>query len=238
MAEKRVVLVTHSEHAAPGPVANELEQLGYVTEKCCPLLGDTLPPLENGRPDGYTAVVVFGGPMCVGDAPEMPFLQDEMKWVAGQLESGAPLLGICLGAQMIAKALGAEVGPHPEGVREIGYYPLRATDAGRALFPQRLTAYQWHREGFELPEGATLLAEGDAFRNQAFRYGERTYGIQFHPEMMPETLERWVTSEKGAPQLTMPVAQPADEQRAAAPKHDPAVRAWLRRFLDTWVGPA
>lgn len=238
MSDKRVILVTHSEHAAPGPVAAEIERLGYRTEKCCPALGDALPALEAGRPNGYAAAVVFGGPQIVGEATELPYLRQEIDWVGGQLESGAPVLGICLGAQIMASVLGAEVGPHPEGLREIGYHPLRATAAGRPLFPDRFHAYQWHREGFTLPDSAVLLAEGEAFRNQAFRYGEAAYGIQFHPEMMPETMERWMTSEKGAPQLGLPGAQPAEAQRADAPKYDPPVRAWLRRFVAAWLASA
>ena len=107
---------------------------------------------------------------------------------------------------------------------------------GRGLFPERLLAYQWHREGFDLPRGAELLATGAGpFHNQAFRFGRNAYGVQFHPEMIPRTMERWVTSEKGAPQLSLPGAQPATQQRAEAPQHDPVGRRRLEKFLSVWL---
>jgi GMP synthase (glutamine-hydrolysing) len=237
MQGSRIIFITHSEKADPGAVAEALNARGCATQICCPLLGDALPPLANGKPQGYDAAVVFGGAMVVSDAAEMDFLAEEIDWVGAQLESGAKLLGICLGAQMMAHALGAKVWEHPEGVREIGYHEINAAPAGRDLFPERLTAYQWHREGFDMPDGAELLATGgEAFRNQAFRYGENAYAVQFHPEMLPRTMERWITSEKGAPQLGMPGAQPAAAQRAEASKHDPVMRRWLDGFLDRWLG--
>ena len=233
-----VIFITHSEHADPGAVAAALQARGYETEICSPFLGDTLPPLKDGKPEGYVAAIVLGGAMGVNDADEMDFIADELAWVGGLLENGALLLGICLGAQMIAHALGAKVWEHPDGAREIGYHEINATPVGRGLFPERLTAYQWHREGFDLPPGADLLATGgDTFHNQAFRYGRNAFGVQFHPEMIPQTMERWVTSEKGAPQLGLPGAQPAAQQRTEAPRHDPVVRRWLENFLSVWLGP-
>ncbi|HJN60598.1 MAG TPA: gamma-glutamyl-gamma-aminobutyrate hydrolase family protein [Alphaproteobacteria bacterium] len=234
----RIIFITHSERAEPGAVAEALHAHGYTTEICCPFLGDALPPLKDGKPEGFSGAVVFGGAMGVGDAAEMDFIAEEIAWMAGQLDSGAPLLGICLGAQMMAHALGAEVWEHAQGVREIGYHEINAAPAGGGLFPERLTAYQWHREGFDLPRGAELLATGgSAFYNQAFRHGENAYGVQFHPEMIPKTMEYWITSEKGAPQLGMAGAQTAAQQRAAAPRHNPSMRRWLDNFLTVWLGP-
>jgi GMP synthase (glutamine-hydrolysing) len=233
----RIIFITHSERANPGAVAEALHGRGYETEICCPFLGDTLPPLRGGKPEGYSAAVIFGGAMGVGDAAEMDFIGDEIAWTASLLDHDAPLLGICLGAQMMAHALGAKVWEHPQELRQIGYHEICATTAGRGLFPERLTAYQWHREGFDLPQGAELLATGgEVFYNQAFRYGKNAYGVQFHPEMIPRTMEYWITSEKGAPQLGRPGAQTAAEQRAEAPKHDPLVRRWLDNFLAVWLG--
>lgn len=235
MTNGKIVLVTHSAHAEPGAVAAALHGRGYETVRCCPLLGDRLPPLVDGRPHGFRGAIVFGGPMGVNEADEHPFLHDELAWISGQLEAGAPLLGICLGAQLMAAALGADVGTRPDGLLEIGYHRIEGTAAGCDLFPEPMHVYQWHREGFAMPAGATLLACSDVFPHQAFSYGEAAYGIQFHPEMTPETLDRWVTSEGGAPQLSLPGAQPADAQRAAASRNDPAVRAWLDRFLQVWL---
>lgn len=238
MSDKTVVLVTHSKTAAPGAVAEALQRHGYDSQICCPLLGDSLPPLASGRPVGFAASVVFGGPMGVDDVVAYPFLREETAWLRAQMEAGAPVFGICLGAQLMARAVGAKVSPHSGGLREIGYYPVSPAPAGGALFPAPMHAYQWHRDGFELPDGAVLLAEGEAFPHQAFRYGEAAYGVQFHPEMTPAIMERWITSEKGAPQLSFPGAQSAAAQRASAAGHNGTMRGWLERFLRHWLGPA
>ncbi len=236
MVKSRIIFITHSDHADPGAVADGLHARGFEADICCPFLGDSLPPIAGGRPEGYDAAVVFGGPMGVSDAVEMTFLAEEIEWVSTLLEHDAPLLGICLGAQMMAYALGAQVWEHPEEIREIGYHEINATPEGQSLFPKRLIAYQWHSEGFDVPRSAELLATANGgFRNQAFRHGKNGYAVQFHPEMIPRTMERWVTSEKGAPQLGLPGAQPANVQRAEAPKHDPAMRRWLEGFLDIWL---
>ena len=236
MAADLVLLITHSEHANPGAVGEALGRLGYRTERCCPALGDPLPGLNGGRPNGAVATVIFGGPQSVTEIDQFPYLGDEIAWAGEQLRASAPVLGICLGAQIIASALGAKVASHPDGLREIGYHPIHPTDAGRALIEDGFHAYQWHREGFELPDGAELLATGTMFRNQAFRVGATSYGLQFHPEMNRTIMERWITSEKGAPQLSRPEVQSAEAQRAASLKHEPAVHAWLVRFLRHWLG--
>jgi GMP synthase (glutamine-hydrolysing) len=236
MQRNKIIFITHSEQADPGAVREALTALDFETEICCPFLGDRLPLLKDGKPQGYAASVVLGGAMSVSDADEMDFVAAEIDWVRSQLESGAPVFGICLGAQIMAHALGASVWEHPGEARQIGYHEIKAAPAGRSLFPERLNAYQWHGESFDLPRGAELLAIGeDAFYNQAFRHGANAYGVQFHPEMIAPTMERWITSENGAPQLTLPDAQSAAQQRAEAPLHNPVMRRWLDKFLAVWL---
>lgn len=236
MSGPLILLVTHSEHADPGAVGEALQRQGYRTRTCCPMLGDMLPRLQGGRADGASAVVVFGGPQCISEIEQYPYLRDEIAWIGALVKAGAPVLGICLGAQLIASALGAHVGPHPVGLREIGYHPVEPTGAGRGFLADGFHAYHWHREGFELPEGAELLATGRMFPNQAFRIGLTAYALQFHPEMTRTIMERWITSEKGAPQLDRPEAQKAEAQRAAAATHLPLVHAWVDGFLRRWLG--
>ena len=140
----------------------------------------------------HAGVVIFGGPMSAND--EDDFIRREIEWIAVPLKEKKPFLGICLGAQMCARHLGGRVFPHPTGHVEIGYYPIRPTAAGRAVvdpWPERV--YQWHREGFDLPAGAELLAEGDTFAVQAFRYGPAAYALQFHPEVTHAMMHRWTT---------------------------------------------
>ena len=232
---KRIVLVTHSERARPGTVRAALQARGCTTEVCHVAGGAALPPVDGGRLRGYDAAVVFGGPMSAGDLEEHAFLRAETAWIGAQLAADAPLLGICLGAQIMARALGASVCPHPDNLCEVGYQPIYPATAGCSLFPSPLHVYHWHREGFDLPPGAVLLARGGTFENQAFSYGERAFGVQFHPEMTPETMERWVTNEKAQRYFTLPEVPSADRQRADAPRYDPAVHRWLDGFLDTWL---
>ena len=131
-----------------------------------PRYGD---PLPADLAD-HAGAIVFGGPMSAND--EDDYLRREIDWIGVPLRERKPFMGICLGAQMLARHLGHRVYRHPQGKVEIGYHPIRPTEAGRSccdtLFPEQV--YQWHREGFDLPCGATLLAEGLEFEVQAFRY--------------------------------------------------------------------
>ena len=122
--------------------------------------------------DDHAGAAIFGGPQSANDNEE--FVHREIDWIGVPLRDKKPYLGICLGAQMMARHLGARVYPASEGHAEVGYYPIRPTEAGRkvcAEWPDHV--YQWHREGFELPSGGELLAEGDAFSIQAFRLWHR-----------------------------------------------------------------
>ena len=234
-AVKRIVLVTHSERANPGRVRAALHARGCATEVCWVSGGDSLPPMNGSRLQGYDAAVVFGGPMSACDIDDHAFLREETAWIAAQMAADAPLLGICLGAQIMARALGGRVYPHPDALCEVGYQPVYPASAACPLFPAPIHVYHWHREGFDLPPGAVLLARGDIFENQAFGHGARAFGVQFHPEMTPATLERWVTNEKAQRYFTRPEVPSAERQRADAGRHDPAVHRWLDRFLDRWL---
>ena len=154
-----------------------------------PALGDPLPEtLEN-----HSGVVVFGGPMSAND--ETDFIKRETEWLAVPLrEQEAVSRHLSRRANAGAASRRARSSTHPEGKAEIGYYPIRITDAARGVTPDWPDhVYQWHREGFALPHGADLLAEGDIFEVQAFRYGPAAYGIQFHPEVTHAMMCRWTT---------------------------------------------
>jgi GMP synthase (glutamine-hydrolysing) len=206
-----------------------LQAKGCAIEWCCPALGDRLPAGHSA----YAGAVVFGGAQSANDGAVARYIQDEIEWIADYVSAGGRYLGICLGGQLLARAFGARVAPHAEGLTEIGYFPLRPTSAGHALFPDSLHVYHWHKEGFELPEGAELLAVGDAFPNQAFRLGDAAYGLQFHPEVRPADARAWMDSVPDF--VNRPGAQSREQQEAGFARHDPALESWLDAFLDHWL---
>lgn len=139
-------------------------------------------------------VVVMGGPMSANDAEHLPFIREELRLIEETLKADLPFLGVCLGSQLLAKALRMRV--YPGERKEIGWYPLwtRSEAKGDPLFgdfPPRLEMFQWHGETFELPLGAKLLASSELFLHQAFRYGDKAYGLQFHAEMTPAMIAEW-----------------------------------------------
>ena len=184
--------------------------------------------------DDYEGAVVFGGPMSANDPDE--FIKRETDWLQVPLREEKPFLGICLGAQMLAKHLGGEVYEHPEQHAEIGYYPIKPTQAGSAMMEWPDHVYHWHREGFSLPTDATLLASGEEYPNQAYVYGKNAFGVQFHSEVTHWMMNKWTV--KAAHRFVLPGAQNREQQFEGRALHDPAVHKWLKEFLQLWVGPA
>jgi GMP synthase (glutamine-hydrolysing) len=225
-----VLIVLHQETSTPGRVGNALRALGYRLDIRKPRFGDPLPETL----DGHAGAVVFGGPMSAND-PDA-FIRREIDWLAVPLKEQRPFIGICLGAQMLARHLGARVAPDPEGRAKIGYYPIRPTPAGEAVcatWPAQ--AYHWHREGFGLPAGCELLAKGapgEIFPVQAFRSGS-CYGLQFHPDVTTAMIYRWTT--RGHERLKLPGARARADHFIGRAVYDVIERAWLMRFLEGWL---
>ena len=156
-----VLIILHQESSSPGRVGNALRALGHPLDVRRPRFGDALPETL----DKHAGAVIFGGPMSANDGDD--FVRREIDWIAVPLRERRPFLGICLGAQMLARQLGARVAPHPQGRAQIGYYPIRPTPAGLEICPNWPDhVYHWHREGFELPSGAELLAGAATFRSR------------------------------------------------------------------------
>lgn len=226
---KKIFVVTHQEISEAGLVGQLLQAEGCTLEFCCPAVGATLPK----QLDVYDGVVVFGGPMSANDDNELPFIRAELNWIPVVLDAKKPFLGICLGAQMLARVLGATVAPDPEGWREIGYVPIRPTLGRQNPLANLTQVYHWHKEGFELPQDATLLATGDRFTNQAYRYGDWAYGLQFHPEITESMIDRWTNN--GADQLILSGAQSRQEQFQNHDRYGASVANWLDQFLKQWL---
>ena len=191
----RVRVLQHVPFEGPARVAEWAAARGHALEATRLFAGEPLPD-----PAALDLLVVLGGPMSVADEDRYPWLRPEKRFLRAAVASGAPVLGICLGAQLLARALGAEV--RTAEAPEIGWLPIAPTAkaAGDPLFGH-LTApagvYQWHHDVFELPAGARLLATSERFENQAFRAGN-AWGVQFHPEVDPETFEVWIGNHPGA----------------------------------------
>jgi GMP synthase (glutamine-hydrolysing) len=226
-SKRRVLAILHQRDSTPGRLARLLHAQGFGLDCRRPIFGDPLPNTLNG----YAGTIIFGGPMSVNDKDA--WLRREIDWIAVPLKERVPFIGICLGAQMLARHLGHCVKPHSKGRVEIGYYPIHPTENGHRLcerpFPSHV--YQWHREGFELPHRAILLARGQDFETQAFVYSDGAYGFQFHPEVTFPTMCRWalLTRER----LTEPGARPRHVEGWF--RHDADVARWSGAFLRQWL---
>ncbi len=147
--------------------------------------------------DGYDGLVVLGGPMSAYETRKHPYLTTELHLIEDAIKKDIPVLGICLGAQLIARTLGAPVSKHHE--KEIGWYDVSRTHAAErdpvvGHFKDSEKIFQWHGDTFERPRGAVHLASSKICRNQAFRYGEKVYGFQFHMEVDEPMIERWLST--------------------------------------------
>jgi GMP synthase (glutamine-hydrolysing) len=224
----KILIVLHQAHSTPGRIGRLLVEQGACLDIRRPALGDSLP--ETMR--DYDGAVIFGGPMSANDSDD--YIKREIDWIKVPLSEGKPFLGVCLGGQMLAKQLGEKVAPHKDGLAEIGYYPIRPTDHSDECFGGRYPnhVYQWHREGFGLPRGATLLAEGDTFEIQAFRYGCNAVALQFHPEVTYAMMCRWTT--RAYERMQSPGAQAPHAHLDGWFQHDRKVAIWLDQFLRDW----
>ena len=225
---EKILVVLHQEQSSAGRVGHQLIEAGFDLDIRRPPLGDELPEtLEH-----HAGAVVFGGPMSAND--EDDFVRRETEWLKVPLRENRPFLGICLGAQMLVNHLGGKVEGHGDGLVEIGWYPLKATEAGEALMQWPEMVYQFHREGFSLPKDAVLLATAKAYPNQAFRYGENAWGIQFHAELTQMMMHRWVVH--GAHRFELPGAQPGRDHLGGRLIWDMHLKRWLHEFLATIFG--
>jgi GMP synthase (glutamine-hydrolysing) len=182
--------ILHVPYEGPGLIAEQASRRGLELRSCHPYRGDPLPSWEE-----LDGLVVMGGPMGVHDTAEHPYLAGESELIAAMVRAGRSVLGVCLGAQLLAHALGARVYRGEQA--EIGAGTVSLTEAGRedpvlgSAEVTTLPVVHWHQDTFELPADATLLASSARFPHQAFRVGARAYGLQFHVEVEQELARTW-----------------------------------------------
>jgi len=229
-ATEKVLVLLHQAHSTTGRVGRLLRSFGYSLDIRYPLSGDDLPrTLER-----YAGVVVFGGPMSANDSDAQ--LRREIDWLGTPLRQKTPFLGLCLGAQMMARQMGARV-YRPDSQRgELGYRRIRPAAMADELCGSRFPrfVYHWHFDGFDIPTGACQLAEGDGdFPNQAYIYEGNVIGLQFHPEVTYQMMCRWTT--RGAARLGHSGAPPREDHLEGWFQHDGAVDKWIATFLLAWA---
>jgi GMP synthase-like glutamine amidotransferase len=193
------LIIMHVESEGPGTLGSFLESEGVSLHTVRLYEGEVLP---TGLRD-FNAIISMGGPMNVYEDERYPFLFQEAALLVKALDAEVPILGICLGAQMIARAAGAFVTKSPK--KEVGWLKVRLTDHGRhdALFqglPSSMEVLQWHEDMFQVPDGGQLLATSEDCPNQAFRYS-KAYGLQFHVEVTREILSQWFAETPQLPDI-------------------------------------
>jgi GMP synthase (glutamine-hydrolysing) len=215
---KKLLVLQHVPHEILGTLNPLLKHAGfrirYVNFGRHP---DAKPSLE-----GYHGLVVLGGPMSVNDSNRMPHLITEMKLIEEAMKEDLPVLGICLGAQLTAKTLGANVYRNNE--KEIGWYDVTPTkeaerDTLLAGFRGTEKIFQWHGETFDIPHGASHLASSPLCGNQAFRYGDKVYGLQFHLEVDEPMIHRWLKVPENRQEIASLHGIDADEIHGETPRH-------------------
>ena len=230
MSMSRPILACiHRPNSDPGFVGAALARRAIALDRRFIFGGDAKPDLNR-----YQGLIIFGGPQSAND--DHPAIRHEHDLAEQALKKNMPLLGICLGAQIIARVLGGTVAPHAKQMIEAGFYPITPTQKGHKLFPRHLNAYQWHREGVSLPPCVPVLAQSDHFPVQAFQAGPAAYGLQFHPEVNFAMMHRWIYRDrKEDRRLEKPNARPPAQHYVDYLRYHRHVKLWLDRFLRTWL---
>lgn len=227
---RRVLLVRHGNEPADDRVTSWLSEAGFDIDVRKPFAGDRIAEPA----DDLAGTVLYGGMYNAYDTGKHPFLNEEYRWIEACLQADLPMLGICQSAQMIAHHLGAWAGPRDHGIFEFGYYRVDPTSDAAGFMDTPLWVTQAHFHTFDLPDGAVRLAGNENYENQAFRYGDKVYGLQFHSEVTIEGFRRWQNQKWDV--YDRPGVQSRAEQERLMYQHDAAQADWFYGFLDKLFG--
>lgn len=228
----RIHVVKHVAFEGPGGVRDWALARGHALSETDLSAGEPLPGL-----DAFDALVLMGGPMSVNEEDRYAWLRPEKALLRAALAADKKLLGICLGAQMIASALGAPIAPVPE--KEIGWFPVRALPgaAGHPFlraWPAEQTVFHWHGEGFGLPAGAQALWGSEAWPRQAFALGRQALALQCHPEVTLASMQAMIDGGREELEPGRPFIQAEAEILAQAAERVKALAPLLGGLLDAW----
>jgi GMP synthase-like glutamine amidotransferase len=228
----RVNVIQHVAFEGPGAIGEWARERGHSVTSTEQFKDGRLPALDD-----FDFLIIMGGPMSAND-DEYPWLAPEKKLIREALEAQKSILGVCLGAQLLAGVLGARVYKNQQ--KEIGWFPVVLTpEAGESVFaglPETMIVLHWHGETFDLPEDAVRLASSDACVNQAFEFNKKALGLQFHLEVQPEGLQKLIENSAGDIDLG-PFVQSAGAMLAAADELSQRLRPELYRILDRLASP-
>lgn len=231
---KPILALRHVPHEGLGLLEDVFRDRGLVFQ-VLDMPSDAPRTLQTGQLAG---LVVLGGPMNVDEVHRYPFLAHEIQWIQQAIADRLPVLGICLGSQLLAKALGARV--YASDVKEIGWYQIdwSSEAAGDALFvgcTESPHVFQWHGDTFDLPPAATLLASSAQCRHQAFRFGDSAYGLQFHIEVTAAIVTQWLDESHNCGELAGLDYIDPQAILAATPARLPAMTELGRTVLGRWA---
>ena len=230
----KILILQHIACEPPGVYEDILVERGIAIHRVEIDAGQQLPDWQ-----GADAILAMGGPMSVNDEDTLPWLSAEKRWVRQAVLAGKPFWGVCLGAQLLAASLGARV--YGGSMPEIGIMPVYLTaeaqnDVVFSGIPRELLTFQWHGETFDLPAGAVLLASSPAYPNQAFRWKENAYGVQFHVEVSAEMAEQWPQVPDYAAGLERALGAGAARKVVGDVLHEQeTLHSYARRMFENWL---
>ena len=230
MTSNTIVFIDHHDNLQDDLAWTHVGKLGFDRQLIRPFMGDVLPDPNQA----VAGVVIYGGSQNVGEQDQYPFLTEELAWIETCMRNNIALLGICLGGQLIAHALGASVTPRYPEECEFGYYRIEPTSEVQTWLTEPLTVTQAHFEEFGLPETATRLASSERYQNQGFCVGDNILGLQFHPEVTPDIFRRWQDADWAM--FDIPGSQTRDQQSALMNIHASSQAQWFEATLDRLFG--